>query len=162
MKWITHQCMAVMAAMTLDMPVTGIAAAWIGSVFPDMLDRKKAGASFFRQWKFNSVHRKGSHWFGWWLLLWLFSYAGMLGPLPDSIAGGFAFGALTHVLLDMCTIRGVPMLPEGGKNFSLRICRTGGLGEYAILALSMALFWLAFLGDADFSGMLRSAGILVP
>ncbi len=150
MKWMTHQCMAIMAAVALGMPAAGIAGAWAGSVFPDMLDRKKAGASFFRQAKFNSIHRKGSHWFGWWLFIWLFSFAELLGPLPDTALRGFAFGALTHVFLDMCTVRGVPVFPAPGKNFSLGICRTGGIGEYAILALSVILFWLAISGGSGF------------
>ncbi len=152
MKWLTHQCLAVMAAFSLAMPLTGIAAAWAGSIAPDMIDRKKAGMSFFRQRKFNRVHRKGSHWFGWWLLLWLFSFADMLGPLPDTALRGFAFGALSHVFLDMCTVHGVPLLPGAEKKFSLGICSTGGLGEYALLASAAALFWYAEGGNiAPFS-----------
>ena len=66
----------------------------------------------------------------------------ILGPLPDAILGGFAFGALSHVLLDLCTNKGVPLLPFGGFPFSLRICATGSFGEYALLGMGIILFWI--------------------
>ena len=61
--------------------------------------------------------------------------------------GGFALGALSHTLLDMCTTRGIPLLPFGKKRFSLRICSTGSLAEYAILAMTIIVFWLAMGQD---------------
>lgn len=142
MKWITHQSIAVMAAFTLRQPLAGLAAVWMGSVFPDVLDQKRAALSFFRQRAFNQNHRKTSHWFGWWLALWIFAHMGYLGPVPDTLLGGFAFGALTHVLLDMCTTKGVPFLPFGGRRVSLKLCSTGSFAEYAFLAASVALFWI--------------------
>ena len=107
------------------LPLAGMAAAWFGSVVPDMLDQHAARRAFFRQKKFNQVHRRSSHWFGWWLAVWAWSLTGQLGPLPDAVVGGFGFGALTHVLLDMCTTHGVPLLPFVKKRFSLRLCSTG-------------------------------------
>ena len=135
--------MAVMAAFAVQLPAVGIAAAWAGSVAPDAIDQRKAAGALFRQRKFNQAHRQSSHWFGWWLLPLLASWAGLLGPLPDAALQGFAFGALSHVLLDMCTTKGVPLLPMAGKRLSLRICATGSLAEYAILGMGVILFWLA-------------------
>lgn len=142
MKWITHQSVAVMAAFALHQPLASLAAVWAGSVFPDVLDQKRAAFSFSRQRAFNQSHRRTSHWFGWWLTLWVFAHAGCLGPVPDTLLAGFAFGAFTHVFLDMCTTKGVPVLPFGGRRFSLKLCRTGSFAEYAFLAVCAALFWL--------------------
>lgn len=143
MKWITHQSVALMAAFSAGFPLAGIAAAWAGSVIPDVIDQRSANRAFFRQKKFNQVHRKSSHWFGWWLAIWIWSLTGQLGPLPDALVGGFGFGALTHVLLDMCTSHGVPLLPFGRVRFSLKICSTGSFGEYAILIMCVLVFWIA-------------------
>ena len=142
MKWATHQTMALMAAFSAGFPIVGMAAAWAGSVVPDVIDQRAANRAFFRQKKFNQVHRRSSHWFGWWLAIWAWSLTGQLGPLPDAVVGGFGFGALTHVLLDMCTTHGVPLLPFAKKRFSLKLCSTGSLGEYALLIMSIVLFWI--------------------
>lgn len=135
--------MALMASFTMGFPLAGMAAAWAGSVIPDVLDQRAASRAFFRQKKFNKVHRRTSHWFGWWLALWIWSLTGQLGPLPDALIGGLGFGALTHTLLDMCTTHGVPLLPFGAQRVSLKVCSTGSLGEYAILITSIVVFWLA-------------------
>ena len=56
MKWVSHQAMAVMGSFVLGMPLAGMAAAWAGSVLPDILDQREAGkALFFRQRRFNKV-----------------------------------------------------------------------------------------------------------
>ncbi|MGX8717976.1 MAG: metal-dependent hydrolase [Desulfovibrio sp.] len=143
MKWLTHQCMALMGLYALGASLPALCAGWAGSIAPDALDRRLAGRAFFRQRAFNKLHRGASHWPGWWLLGWAASQAGLLGPLPDSMAGGFALGALSHTLLDLCTTRGIPLLPFGKKRASLRICATGSFAEYAILAMTIIVFWLA-------------------
>ena len=144
MRWVTHQAMAVMAAFSAGMPLSGMLAAWAGSVVPDVLDQREAGkALFFRPRRFNKVHRRGSHWFGWWLLLCLCPFSELMGPLPGALLTGFAFGALSHCLLDMCTKNGVPLLPFTEGRFSLTLCSTGSLGEYAILIMCVIVFWLA-------------------
>ena len=144
MRWATHQAMALMASFSIGMPLCGMVAAWAGSVVPDILDQREAGkALIFRQRKFNKVHRRTSHWFGWWLLLWLFPFTEMMGPLPGALLNGFGFGAFTHCFLDMCTKNGTPLLPFGDSRFSFKVCSTGSLGEYAILIMSIVVFWLA-------------------
>ncbi|MBP3730235.1 MAG: metal-dependent hydrolase [Mailhella sp.] len=143
MKWFTHQSIAVMAAIAMGSSLAGVLSAWAGSIAPDVLDQRKAQKAFFRRRAFNKIHRGSSHWFGWWMLGWAFAKAGLLGPLSDELLSWFAAGALSHVVLDMCTTRGVPLIPWTGRRFSLRICSTGGIGEYAFLATAAALFWLA-------------------
>jgi hypothetical protein len=43
----------------------------------------------------------------------------------------------------MCTKNGVPLLPFAESRFSLKICSTGSLAEYAILIMCIVVFWLA-------------------
>ncbi len=141
MKWVTHQAVAVAAAYTLHMPLEGMAAVWVGSVMPDILDQKISGMFRNRQKAFNQIHRGTTHWFGIWLIA---LFAGFLLPLPEMAAGvvaGLGFGGLAHVALDMCTPSGVPLVPWSRRNkFSLNICKTGSVGEYCFLAVSMGLF----------------------
>lgn len=143
MKWITHQAVAVGAAFVLGMPVAGLAGVWAGAVLPDVLDQKRAALSRNRQRAFNRIHRGTTHWFGWWLALWLAGLTGVLSELAGAVVAGIGFGAFLHVALDACTTAGVPVVPwsRQGK-FSLGLCRTGGLGEYAFLAVAAGLFWL--------------------
>ena len=136
--------MALMGAFALGLPLPALVAAWAGAVAPDVLDMRKAAKALFRMRAFNALHRGTSHWPGWWLLAWMFAQAGMLGPLPDTLLEGFSLGAVSHTLLDMCTVRGIPLLPFGGHCFSLGICATGSIAEYGILAMTAVVFWLAF------------------
>ena len=142
MKWITHQTAAIGAALVMQLPLEGVIASCVGGVLPDKLDMRIADMTPNRQRTFNRIHRGTTHWFGWWLAIWAWSLTGQLGPLPDAVVGGFGFGALTHVFLDMCTTHGVPLLPFAKKRFSLKLCSTGSLGEYALLVMSIALFWI--------------------
>lgn len=149
MKWITHQTGAAAAGFALQMPLCAVAAAFAGAVLPDMLDQaaSKLGRSRKQRQKiFNRVHRGNSHWFGWWLALFVASAAAPLPPLLKAICAGFFMGATSHVLLDMLTTQGVPLLPFSHKNrFSLGLCSTGKAGEY--------LFLLALIfGAAIFMG----------
>ena len=72
------------------------------------------------------------------LLSVLFCFFAFFG----GVVGGFGFGALTHVLLDMCTTHGVPLLPFAKKRFSLKLCSTGSIGEYALLIMCILVFWI--------------------
>ncbi len=137
MKWVTHQTGALIAAMALELPLPCIAAACAGAIAPDLVDQKISGLAQGkrkRQKAFNKIHRGASHWFGWWLAFFM---AALLLPLPafaNSICAGIAFGGLSHVMLDMLTPRGVPLLPVAtGFRLSLRICSTGRWSEYVFL-----------------------------
>ena len=143
MKWITHQLISAGSAVVLGMPMPGVLAAWGGAIAPDLLDQKRAALGRRRQQVFNRIHRGSSHWFGWWLALWLVGVSGFLPYVAGLVAAGLGWGALTHVALDACTPMGIPVLPwsRQGK-FSLRLCRTGGLGEYIFLLAALGLFWV--------------------
>lgn len=147
MKWITHQTGAVLGAMALSLPLPGVVCASIGAVLPDVIDQrlsKLAPTKSSRQKTFNRIHRGSSHWFGWWLALFLAALALPLHPLARDALAGFVLGALSHVGMDMLTPRGAPILPFGRFKLALPLCSTGGIGEYAFLALIAAIgaFWL--------------------
>lgn len=138
MKWITHQTGAILLATGLQLPWVGVAAAAAGAILPDVVDQRISGLGATRKQKqkiFNRIHRGNSHWFGWWLALALAALFAPLQPLVRDLMAGLAFGSLSHVLLDMMTTRGVPLLPFTVKNkFSLHLCSTGKLSEYIFLA----------------------------
>lgn len=143
MKWITHQTGALVACLALNLSVPAMATAWLGSVFPDVLDMARArNTGKKRQKTFNRIHRGASHWLGWWL--GLLAPALALPPLPLDLAAGFVFGGLSHICLDMLTPRGVPILPFTRKgSISLAMCSTGKAGEYVFLAFIACLgAWL--------------------
>ena len=144
---MTHQSVAAGAAFCAGLPWLGVGAAWAGAVLPDIVDQKRAALSRRRQKTFNRIHRGTSHWFGWWLALWALGLSGLLPGPAASAAAGLGFGALTHVALDACTTSGVPLLPfrlrgQRWAQWSLGLCRTGGVGEYIFLAVAAALFWV--------------------
>lgn len=147
MKWVTHQIGAVLGALVLDMPWPGIAAAGIGSIFPDIIDQKISGFGANRKKRqklFNQIHRGSSHWIGWWLFLFLIFISLPMPAFARDTAAGFAFGAMSHVMLDMLTPQGVPVWPfsRHGK-LSVPLCATGKAGEYIFLLVMLAcgLFW---------------------
>lgn len=152
MKWITHQAGAVAAGLALHLPLAGLAAVCAGAVLPDMLDQRMAGLALTRggrQRLFRAVHRGTTHWFGWWCLLCAagFSASG-LSDLAREAALGVGLGGLSHVLLDMLTPSGVPLLPFSRRRMlSLKLCATGSAGELCFLAGIAALVWLFLRED---------------
>ena len=64
---------------------------------------------------------------------------------------GLAVGGLSHVVLDMLTPQGIPLLPFSRRNrFSLKLCKTGSFGEYAFLATMIVCMWI-FLREEVYS-----------
>ena len=149
MKWITHQAAAVGAALALHLPPAGVLAACVGAVLPDVLDQRLAGLAPTRRGRqkvFNRIHRGATHWFGWWLALFLAALFWHLPPLGRAALTGLAFGGLSHVALDMLTPQGVPLQPFSRKGrFSLKLCASGSLGEYCFLAAIALAVWF-FMG----------------
>lgn len=138
MKWVTHQTGAILGAFALNMPWAAAIAVLPGAILPDLVDQKlarQAKNKRRRQKVFNQLHRGASHWFGWWLGLLLVILASPLPSLAQDVLAGFALGAFSHILMDMLTPRGVPLLPFQRKpNIAAPICSTGTKGEYVFLA----------------------------
>lgn len=151
MRWVTHQVAAAGAAILLHLPPAGLAAALAGAILPDVFDQKLAGLFRNRQTAFNRLHRGFTHWPGLWLALLLVSVTLVphtLGKMLQPVLFGIALGGLSHVILDMLTPQGIPLSPFSRKNrFSLNLCRTGGLGEYAFLIVMLAGMWFFLRGD---------------
>jgi len=123
MKWVNH--LAIAGATTALVAPALVPVALLGSTAPDWLE-----------WLLNRLgqrvkHRGVTHYLlGWALLLafaiGLWDFHGMLAA--------FAWGGLSHVLADACTVMGVPFAPHSDRRFHLfggRL-RTGGAGEYGI------------------------------
>lgn len=150
MKWLTHQIVGAGTALLIGLPPPAVGAAWMGSIAPDVIDQKIAGLFPDKQKAFYKIHRRTTHWAGWWLAMW--GAALTVPGLADLVPGlnelpvlltGLGLGGVMHVLLDMCTPSGVPLLPfSRTPRFSLNLCRTGSLGEYLFLAVALAVMWL--------------------
>lgn len=142
MTWPTHQAGSVVAALALHLPPLAIFAAFLGAVLPDVVDQslsRLAPGKKMRQKIFNRVHRGNSHWFGWWLLVFMLPLVFGMPEFVRNILAGLALGGLSHVTLDMLTPRGVPLFPIGPvRNLAIPICSTGKPGEYIFLALLIA------------------------
>ena len=150
MKWITHQTGAVSLAIALQSPLLVIAASAMGAIAPDVMDQKisRLGRSRKQRQKiFNKIHRGNSHWIGWPAIALLLTMTYCPGGLAKDLLIGFALGAASHVLLDMLTPQGVPLLPFSHKSrLSLKLCATGSAGEYLFLTFLVAATIFAY-GD---------------
>lgn len=158
MKWITHQTGAALGALALGLPLPAIAASITGAIVPDVIDQKISGLAVTkkgRQKHFNRLHRGASHWFGWWLAAFLFSFTLPCPPLLRDVAIGFCLGILSHVLLDLLTPHGVPLTPFSQKlRIALPVCSTGKISEYLFLFAIIALGGI-FLREALANAFLR-------
>lgn len=123
MKWVNHLTIAG-ATMALVSPAL-VPVALLGSTAPDWLE-----------WVLKALgkpvkHRTVTHYLLGWALLLAFA----LGLWDfHGILTAFAWGGLSHVLADACTVMGVPFTPHSDRRFHLfggRL-RTGGSGEYAV------------------------------
>lgn len=152
MKWVTHQVGAVGLALALHLPPAGVAAACLGAVVPDMLDQRVSRlmpTARERQRLFNRIHRGTTHWFGWWLFLFLGVLVLPIAPYLKAMVSGLALGGLSHIVLDMLTPQGVPWHPFSRKGkVSFKLCTTGSLGEYCFLAGMLAFICLCLRPDA--------------
>lgn len=143
MKWITHQTGAALGALALSLPLPAVLAAAIGAIGPDIIDQKISGLACTRKKRqklFNKLHRGASHWFGWWTALFLIATAAPLPSFLHDIAIGLTLGLLSHIMMDLLTPHGVPLLPFTQKfRVALPICSTGKPGEYIFLFAILAL-----------------------
>lgn len=123
--------------------VSFICTAIVGSLFPDIdLCTSKVGAkakpvSFFISRTFG--HRTLFHS----PLLYAVIYLLLSHYFPGSYSWIFAFtlGAASHLLLDMCNFKGIPLLYPYSKHYHIASIKTGGRGETIFsVTLSMAVF----------------------
>ena len=138
MRWPTHHVFGLGAALFFHLPPQGLALALLGSVLPDLLDQLWAslGSCFRsgRQRAFAAIHRGSSHWLGLWLLPFFMENSCPAWLLEALCA--LALGALSHLLLDALTPRGIPLLPFFSRpRLAIPLCRTGSAREAVFFLL---------------------------
>ncbi len=167
MKWVSHQAMAGAVWFSLSLPPEILPPLLVGAVLPDMIDHAYAGAGRNRQARFNKVHRKASHFWGFYLVGIFVSWVMVLYPeiwndiakniFSSDLIGSSAFrvirnygtesllalfvGGLIHILGDMLTVSGVPLYPTFGwkRKITLNLFSTGSKKEYIFTAILIAL-----------------------
>jgi inner membrane protein len=130
MRWISH--IAIASATTAIVAPPLIPFAVLGATAPDWSEK------FFQK-----QHRQETHyvilWIGFvafFLLIWDYKNIGL----------AFAYGGLTHVLLDSLTVTGVPFAPWSKNRFHLfggRL-KTGSSQEYIIAGVICIASLVAF------------------
>ncbi|AOV18764.1 hypothetical protein BJI67_16115 (plasmid) [Acidihalobacter aeolianus] len=92
-------------------------------------------------------HRTITHWLPLWLLLAGFSaWLAVRFSLPGYVVLGYALGGLLHVIADLLTPMGVPILTPVRRH-SLRLVRGAG-GELMVVGLALAVGLLAWVPAA--------------
>lgn len=83
-------------------------------------------------------HRGPTHWPGWWLIGLYFSMYHL--PSPYNYIGiGFFSSALLHLIMDIMTPTGIPLLHPFAKKVSFTIYKTGSFKSEGILVI---LCWM--------------------
>ncbi len=142
MKWITHTSVPVATALCFGIDPAVLIGLTAGTVLPDVIDRVLSGGDK-KRWA--AIHRKSSHWFGWYLLLLLVAvsfdtslnhfninrefleFFSLRQYIPKEILHitqilplgamlyGLALGALSHIALDALNPSGVPIYPHDAR-----------------------------------------------
>lgn len=128
MKWFSHITVAASTAALVNPALVPVVA--LGATAPDWLERLYKIATGGRQLR----HRGPTHYMAAWLVclafgLFLYDYHHWFA--------GFAYGGLSHVMLDACTITGVPFSPLSMQrvHFLGGRIRTGDHNEYIFVAV---------------------------
>lgn len=148
MKWINHRISAITLALISGGGAAGALLAYAGSTLPDLAEGKPpAEGILFGGWRkrrWLAHHRGASHWYGW--------YA------ASAIGTGIFFppwhwlflGALFHLLGDMLTPGGIPLLPwKNSARLTLSIFKTGSPLEYIVVWTGCALSLLLLIHGVE-------------
>lgn len=128
-------------APVLDVNIGYAALAGLGALLPDIdepnsiIGRRIPGSFMV---KFFFGHR------GFWhsLLAATLFYILLLAVASNTVAVLFVTGYISHLLLDALTPSGVPLLYPIKHKFSLNLIKTGGITEYAFLAIMLVAAFL--------------------
>jgi|GEM_PF-1605328 len=131
MMVLSHMAFAGGAGALWGLGMYSCAALAVGSVAPDVLDRKIAGGNK-SVWK--GIHRTITHWPPLYpILLAILYFSGPSIPEPFArLAFMVVLGALIHVSLDFFTPMGIPVIPPFRRKdrASIPLIRTGTLADY--------------------------------
>lgn len=143
---ITSVALAVAAWPVLSThgPVDAAAAALgmvAGASAPDWLE----GAIWVGNSRLSLLpHRTLTHWPVLWLLAALALFFVSL-PLPRMLGYGFVAGSLAHILMDLGTPTGIPLLSPFGQRTSAMLYRAGTVREGFVIVAWCALCFLGYL-----------------
>jgi membrane-bound metal-dependent hydrolase YbcI (DUF457 family) len=116
----SHRLMAASGAMLLGASPIQAAVAALGATLPDRVE------------VVGLPHRGISHWpWSWALAVW--SIQTQHSPWSTLLAWWLA-GALFHIGADLFTVGGIPLILPNWR-IRLGVLRTGGFGEYLVVAL---------------------------
>ena len=116
----SHRLMAAAGAVFLGAPPLCAAAAALGATLPDRIEIV------------GLPHRGISHWpWPWIAAVW--TVQTQHSPWSTLLAWWLA-GALFHIGADLLTVGGVPLILPNWR-IRLGVLRTGGVGEYVVVAL---------------------------
>jgi membrane-bound metal-dependent hydrolase YbcI (DUF457 family) len=146
MTWKSHTAVtaAVTYAVTLD--PTFAAAASVGAVLPDRIE-------FILPWL---KHRGNSHALALWIVL--ITIIALAYIFSDQVGAGaeelgqttyylfaVAIGGLLHILEDMCSVSGIPLLPtfltpkEKPPTLKVPLYKTGHISEYVVAGILLCI-----------------------
>lgn len=100
-----------------------------GSSAPDWLEMNQKVNG---KWVRTIPHRTLTHWLPIWLaVFWLVWVEQIIGFwMLELLVVGFLLSGMLHIIVDACSLSGVPLLtPFGKSRFKLGIYRTGGTSE---------------------------------
>ena len=145
----THILAGIVLASYLKLPIIPAA---LGSIFPDV-DLKK-GLPFPPKRNLFNAHRGITHHPA--LVVVLFLCSIVLKDLVNRTVGvfllSFTVGYASHLLLDILTPLGIPYKTKYYPRLSLKLIKTGKLGElFVILLLLSALIYQAKNGSLNYS-----------
>lgn len=127
MTWIGHGVLAGVVTYSINAPPVGIGLAVIASSWPDRVE------------SFGGLRHRGvSHWPGLWIGMLILSEF-VREPFSVMLFW-FGTGSLLHLLGDMLTPTGIPLILPFSRMRGIGLFKTGSLGEMLFLAVTVALF----------------------
>lgn len=146
MTWKSHTAVTAAATYALTLDPIFAAAASIGAVLPDRIE-------FILPWL---KHRGNSHALALWIVL--IALIALANGLSSQLEVGakdlnqityyvfaVAVGGIFHILEDMCSVSGIPLLPTfltpGQKPPTIKVplYKTGNISEYAVAGVLISI-----------------------
>ena len=154
MQTFTHMLTGAAAAIAFAPDISSGFLFFVGSTAPDRFD---AAISAGNKVIWGAVHRRISHnpWYAAMLAIfvaaiceaWLNHYDRTFQCVPWYFAW-FTGGIFLHLIFDICTPSGIPLIPFSQKKFSLKLAVTGHASDYVagLLFACACLCWMARQG----------------
>lgn len=151
MTWVSHKIITFCVVYTLSHNLPFSLLATVGAVLPDALEGKGFLNPTQRQ-SWAKKHRKSTHWFVPYLVVFLLSLMVLKNPLHISfkqiqdkvvilwwLSSGLSLGALLHILEDAISGK-VPFLNPQRKSFGVRLIPTKSVFEGVFTLLIAFIF----------------------